>query len=533
MKKTSLFLFVFLLLANVIFSQNIPEPQTSRYVHDFAGLFTDLDAVRLDAKLKAYEQKTSIEIAVVTVKTLDGYEIEPFANKLFNKWGIGKAKVNSGLLILIAPNERKWRFEIGYGLEPYLTDGDAGAIGRKIFPPAFKKQLYYEGVDIAVNLVIASLGNSTAEVRQELLAQKKKDAELARQKFIDVLMTVIGFLIGSVCIFFLVVFLKRYRNNRILKLELIRKCESCKRQINSYMLNLENEIQNKDYTDDWDEYSKVIMTANNYYLDTTFSLKDSVSILNEKLTGFIHNSLDLENSLKKIEFGKALLKNIAELNSKVNALIIPEDEINKGINLINKDFNFTWPIPPQSIIPAAQAAIAELIKESNKIQREVENKKHIVFLKNHASEIQEKFKNFFELIDLPKTSLNKLKEAKISCQIEVNNIQRKISNVHPNRLTSRSEEEYQKSIEKFGDFQKKLKDLQPNYLVILAAFNQISKSLNNLSEKSSYHAGYSSGYTSGDTSGYLGGNSYGGGSSFSGGSFGGGMSGGAGASGSW
>jgi len=87
-------------------------------------------------------------MAIVTVKSLDGNEIQPYANDLFKQLGIGKKKQDNGVMLLIAPNERKYWTEVGYGLEPVINDARAGDAGR-LMPPFFRQGDYSSGVTAA------------------------------------------------------------------------------------------------------------------------------------------------------------------------------------------------------------------------------------------------------------------------------------------------------------------------------------------------------------------------------------------------
>jgi len=121
-----------------------PRPQG--YVNDFAGVIDATTAAELERLVRETETKTSAEIAVVTVKSLDGTSIEEYAAKLFAEWGIGKKKRDNGVLVLVAPTERRMRIEVGYGLEPILPDALAGRIIRQECLPAFRKDEYARGI---------------------------------------------------------------------------------------------------------------------------------------------------------------------------------------------------------------------------------------------------------------------------------------------------------------------------------------------------------------------------------------------------
>ena len=97
-------------------------PALSGRVVDQAGLLAPDRRTALEAKLKAREDRTTDQIVVATVRSLEGREIEDYANRLFRHWQLGQREKNNGALLLVAPNERKVRIEVGYGLEGALTD---------------------------------------------------------------------------------------------------------------------------------------------------------------------------------------------------------------------------------------------------------------------------------------------------------------------------------------------------------------------------------------------------------------------------
>ncbi|MCB9032912.1 MAG: TPM domain-containing protein [Chitinophagales bacterium] len=146
---------------------NIPEaPNPPKLVNDLAGMLNDFDKSRLETKLVDYNDSTSTQIAVVTVESIGDYAIDDYAIRLGRKWGIGNSK-NNGILLLIAKNERKIDIELGYGIESYITDGDAKRIIDDIITPNFKAGNYYNGIDEATNAMIGLLqGTYTYESTQ-------------------------------------------------------------------------------------------------------------------------------------------------------------------------------------------------------------------------------------------------------------------------------------------------------------------------------------------------------------------------------
>jgi uncharacterized protein len=115
------------------------------YVTDRAGLIKPQNKAQLEALCTELEQKTGAQMAIVTVKSLDGNEIQPYANDLFKQLGIGQKKQDNGVMLLVAPNERKYWIEVGYGLEPIINDARAGDAGR-LMVPYFRQGDYSSGI---------------------------------------------------------------------------------------------------------------------------------------------------------------------------------------------------------------------------------------------------------------------------------------------------------------------------------------------------------------------------------------------------
>ncbi len=127
-------LLLALLLTTSAFALDITKLKPTGYVNDFAHAIDAANAQRLEAYCGIVERATGAQIAVVTVDTLDGDDIADVASKLYHQWGIGKKPNDEGILILFAIKDKKDRAEIGYGLEPVITDADAGSVMRGIRP---------------------------------------------------------------------------------------------------------------------------------------------------------------------------------------------------------------------------------------------------------------------------------------------------------------------------------------------------------------------------------------------------------------
>lgn len=151
MRKVLLSLFIFLSLPLIAYSQNIPHPEG--WVNDFAQVISPNYESKLNELISEIEQKTSAEIAVVTVNSISPFGENEYARKLFDNWRPGKKGKDNGVLVLLAVKERRWRIETGYGIEGLLPDGLCGEIGRNYMVPYFKSGDYGKGLYYGVGKI--------------------------------------------------------------------------------------------------------------------------------------------------------------------------------------------------------------------------------------------------------------------------------------------------------------------------------------------------------------------------------------------
>lgn len=138
-----------LLLHYVGFSQyTIPEvPKFQTSVYDYANLLQENEKQQLESKLVRYSDSTTTQIVAITIDDLKGEDISQLATKWAHTWGIGQAKEDNGILILLSKNERKIHIVNGYGIEDRMTAGITGEIIRNVIVPEFKAGSYYNGLD--------------------------------------------------------------------------------------------------------------------------------------------------------------------------------------------------------------------------------------------------------------------------------------------------------------------------------------------------------------------------------------------------
>lgn len=160
MRRAALFLGACLAALAAIASHAAAVPYLSGRITDNAELLGNETKRQLTAQLKAHEQETTHQIAVLTVNSLEGESVEEYAHAVFNAWKLGQKGKDNGVLLLVAPNERRMRIEVGYGLEDTLTDVAASRIIRNVMTPRFKEGNYEAGIAAGVQAVIGHLAGT-------------------------------------------------------------------------------------------------------------------------------------------------------------------------------------------------------------------------------------------------------------------------------------------------------------------------------------------------------------------------------------
>lgn len=185
-------------------------PRPDGPVLDQAGIIPDADEAALDARLRDYNQRTGRALVVATVSSLEGETIEIYAVRLFETWGIGGKDSDQGLLFLIAPGERKLRFETGYGLHGVFPDVLAGRVIRDEVRPRFKAGDMVGGINAGIAAVIAQLDREPADARAVAEAAAVAEAQGAGGEEVS-LGSVVFWLI--LMVFFISMFGRRRRGH--------------------------------------------------------------------------------------------------------------------------------------------------------------------------------------------------------------------------------------------------------------------------------------------------------------------------------
>jgi uncharacterized protein len=184
---------LFLCLASLALALDFP-PLTGRVV-DQANIMTAQSRTELETKLKELEDKSSIQLVVATVKSLQDSDVETYANDLFRYWKLGEARKNNGVLLLIAPAEHKVRIEVGYGLEGTLTDALSSVIISSAIIPRFKTGDFSGGIERGVDGIVSVLSGDTADWQPKVHVRSDDASSVINDLLVPLFPMLIFFLI--------------------------------------------------------------------------------------------------------------------------------------------------------------------------------------------------------------------------------------------------------------------------------------------------------------------------------------------------
>ena len=154
------------MLCTITTALSLNLPSLSGRVVDQANIVQPSTRNAIEQKLADLETKSGIQLVVATVPSLEGQEIEPYANELFRNWKLGEKTKNNGVLLLVAPNERRVRIEVGYGLEGTLTDALSKVIIANAMTPRFKAGDFGDGISRGVDDITTVLTTDASEWQQ-------------------------------------------------------------------------------------------------------------------------------------------------------------------------------------------------------------------------------------------------------------------------------------------------------------------------------------------------------------------------------
>ena len=159
-------------LAVTALAAGLKYPDLVGRVTDQAGLLTPADHAEIESQLAALEQTSTDQLAVVTVKSLEGYAIEDYGIGLAGKWGIGQKGKDNGILLIVAPNDREVRIEVGRRLEPMMTDTMSTLIIENAILPEFRRGNFSAGIRAGVRDIKDVLSGDAEEVKERRAATR-------------------------------------------------------------------------------------------------------------------------------------------------------------------------------------------------------------------------------------------------------------------------------------------------------------------------------------------------------------------------
>ncbi len=178
--KTFLVLVAVLAVGFALRAEPVSQLHATGYVDDFAGVLDASTVTQLTSICQQIDEKAHAQIAVVTIKSLDGSDIDSYAVSLYKQWGVGAKATDHGVLILLAPQDRKYRIEVGYGLEAILPDGKVGGFGREAVP--LLRENNYDGAVMLLTSRVATVIAQDAGVSLTTPTQLDDDTIPRRQR---------------------------------------------------------------------------------------------------------------------------------------------------------------------------------------------------------------------------------------------------------------------------------------------------------------------------------------------------------------
>ena len=308
----------------------------TNWVTDLGNFYTPEQEAKLNSLISDYEKKTSIEIGVVTIESLDGQSIEEFASEQFNRLGIGKKGADNGILVCFSLKDRKSRIEVGNGMEAFLSDATSWD-ALQVIKPDFRAQNYYEGTAKCLNYIIKDLGNEAYANRVKWLNEKRakeaKEEAIAAQKAKDFLFN--AFIVVLVFgILALIYYLDRERRKKIeaekerIRLEELRKAKvkqniadtknyltsirvSDVRYDSSKLLKISKDSVDSKLADVLKQVNGLQVDSDDVYLS---KLRDLKSIIDQKINSYNKLNSDYESDVYLISRLDSILRSAKSTN---------------------------------------------------------------------------------------------------------------------------------------------------------------------------------------------------------------------------
>ncbi|MBC8415932.1 MAG: TPM domain-containing protein [Candidatus Cloacimonetes bacterium] len=166
MKRT--IIFTLILISSLLVALEVPRLKSM--VNDYGDVLSSREEMQLEQLLRDAQAKTSSQIVLLTIKSLQNENLEDYSLRVADKWKLGQKELDNGVLLLVAMQEKKIRIEVGYGLESVLTDIKCGYIIRNFIVPEFKKGNFSQGIANGL-LAVTGLITNEFEITEEQLAK--------------------------------------------------------------------------------------------------------------------------------------------------------------------------------------------------------------------------------------------------------------------------------------------------------------------------------------------------------------------------
>lgn len=352
MKKITLILA--LLLITICGNAQIELPNPTSYVSDFGKLLSDSEKSELNEIISAYEKQTGVEICILTIESLNGYDIESFSQEVFKQWKIGKESSDNGILIAVSLNDHKWRIQTGYGAEILLPDAICSEIGQNNIVPNFKNNNYYLGLKSTVDAIKNNINKNSAEDIEAFKLAEIKKQQVAHDKMINILYGILIIILSIIALAFLISTWIKIKDKR--KEQLLKANETYNNI--RYFINIISRTNNKELNlliDEYNEYIKTfIIPQPNYKNYNELKLIENqlitkynkINMFNKSLINLTQLLNDLPNYTNKI----IQINNIAEELSKYNDIDINSFTYIKGESDIKQYLKINEDISNMDII---------------------------------------------------------------------------------------------------------------------------------------------------------------------------------------
>ncbi len=185
--KNILFTGILLLFSVILFAQTFPA-KPNKLVNDYTQTLSPDQVSQLEQKLVAFDDSTSTQIAVVIIKSLEGYDVADYTVRLAESWGVGGDKNNNGVVLLVSLGDRKVSIQTGYGVEGALPDAIARRIIENEITPNFKSGNYFAGIDQGTDAIISY---TKGEYKNDAPPKKRKKSNGGLIPFIVIFIIII------------------------------------------------------------------------------------------------------------------------------------------------------------------------------------------------------------------------------------------------------------------------------------------------------------------------------------------------------